>query len=271
MLDMRRAGIFALGVALAGCGLVDQLTETNGLTIRRFAAIPPEIVPGGSSTLSWNVEGADSVEIDNGIGSVKDKGTLRAEPRVSTTYTLRARGAASESATATVLVTVRPGASPSPTPTPSPSPTPSPTPTPTPSPSPSSTPTPSPSPSPSGSASCGTSAGPASGCSVTITRHERLNDSECLELNEVTVSQACPVAVNTTRSVSFRVTARTPWPALRWRRAATGSDLLNPSEGRIEAIGTTSVVLTEQVLDRSLTIEVLHRDALLLSFTLRNN
>ena len=70
---------------------------------------------GASATLSWEVEGADTVEIDNGIGTVTPKGTRQVTPAWTTSFNLVARSGSSP-ATATVQVRVVPGASPSPSP-----------------------------------------------------------------------------------------------------------------------------------------------------------
>jgi len=74
--------------------------------IGSFTAEPSSIERGRSSTLRWNVSGADSVAIDNGIGVVSASGTRAVSPSSSTTYTLTARsGGGSITATARVAVT----------------------------------------------------------------------------------------------------------------------------------------------------------------------
>ncbi|MBN8729152.1 MAG: OmpA family protein [Acidobacteria bacterium] len=70
-----------------------------------FSAEPSSIQRGQSSTLRWNVSGADSVSIDNGIGVVSASGTRSVSPSSSTTYTLTARSAGG-SVTSTARVTV---------------------------------------------------------------------------------------------------------------------------------------------------------------------
>ncbi len=75
-------------------------------TINSFTANPGAINSGGSSTLSWNVENADGVSIDNGIGSVnKSGGSVSVSPGSTTTYTLTATSSAG-SATAWATVNV---------------------------------------------------------------------------------------------------------------------------------------------------------------------
>lgn len=70
-----------------------------------FSASPGSISPGGSSTLSWDVSGADTVSLDQGIGSVPLSGSRAVSPGATTTYTLTATSTAgSATATAHVLV-----------------------------------------------------------------------------------------------------------------------------------------------------------------------
>jgi hypothetical protein len=270
---------FAVLAALfaARCGLVKEFTEPTALSIQKFVATPSDINSGAATTLTWEVAGADAVEIDNGIGTVTPKGTKQVQPQWTTSYNLIARAGSSQ-ATASVQVRVAPtSASPSPSPSvsPSPSPTPSPTPSPSPSPSPSVSPTPSPSPSVSPSASptpvsCGAPATGAGNCSVTIVRPTSLPDGECLELNAVTVNQSCPVGFNTSRSMTFDLTAHTARTGLRWRRSVTSSDILSPSEGTVSRNGGTSVLLSDLVLDSAVTIEIVDGSTVLLAFTLRH-
>ena len=73
--------------------------------IRNFSANPMEIPEGSSTTLSWNVEGADEVSISGGVGSVPAAGTRVVTPPQSTTYVLTARNRRGEvTATAGVIV-----------------------------------------------------------------------------------------------------------------------------------------------------------------------
>ncbi|MBN2371152.1 MAG: hypothetical protein JXO72_11770, partial [Vicinamibacteria bacterium] len=68
-------------------------------------ADPPAIDAGDSSTLSWEVTNAASVEIDQGIGDVSLSGTCSVRPANTTTYTLTAHGASGDS-TATTRIQV---------------------------------------------------------------------------------------------------------------------------------------------------------------------
>jgi hypothetical protein len=274
---------FAVAALVAGCGVVDRITDPPGLSINQFTATPTDIGPGGSAVLTWSIEGSESSEIDNGVGAVSDRGTRTVRPDRTTTYTLTAR-AGTSTAAASVRITVS-GTVPEPTPTPTSGPTatpvPSATPTPggtataTPTPSGTATATATPTPRPVATAtpapvSCGASASAASGCAVSISKPTILATGECIELNQVTVNQACPVGFGVTRAVSFTVTAHTSRTGLTWRRAGLTGDVLEPSTGAIASEGTTTVTLADTVLDSSVTIEVVQGTTVLLSFSLRH-
>ncbi|WP_166404887.1 LamG-like jellyroll fold domain-containing protein [Desulfonema ishimotonii] len=74
-----------------------------------FTADPSEITAGASSALSWNVADADTVTIDNGIGTVNTTGTQAVSPAETTTYILTATGPGGTH-TASATVTVNPPA-----------------------------------------------------------------------------------------------------------------------------------------------------------------
>jgi hypothetical protein len=281
---------FLLATIAPGCGVVDKITDPPGLSIRSFAATPAEIGAGGSAVLDWSIEGAESSDIDNGVGAVQLRGTRTVRPERTTVYTLTARAGTSTS-TATARVTVT-GSIPLPTPTPVPvvvtTPTPAaPTPTATPGASATATPTPASgatatptaapaataTPTPAGTAlpaTCGSSASAAGNCTVTISKPTALASGQCIELNLVTVNQDCPVGVNTVRSVRFDVSAHTTRTGLVWRRADGNSDVLSPGTGAISSNGTTSVLLTDTVLQNTVTFEIVDGGTVLLSFTLRH-
>lgn len=81
--------------------------------IRGFNAKPPSIAPGAKTTLAWQVEGADVVEIDNGVGAnLGAKGKVEVSPMTTTTYTLRALDNKGNSVTKTLTVTVKDPTSP---------------------------------------------------------------------------------------------------------------------------------------------------------------
>lgn len=86
-------------------------------TILAFSIEPSTIQPGQSATLRWNVSGATSINIDQGIGHVSPTDTWKVTPRDSTTYTLTATNQG-ELSTATATVTVTGAAPPPPSTTP---------------------------------------------------------------------------------------------------------------------------------------------------------
>jgi len=265
--------VLILAVVLAQCGVVHDLTEPGTLSIQKFAAAPPDIAVGSATTLSWDVTGADKVEIDNGIGTVDAKGTRQVRPEWTTSFNLVARAGTSQ-ATASVQVRVVPasGASPSPSPAASPSPSPSPSATPSPAPSPTASPSSSPPPMPVPTptpmpVSCGEVATLAGSCGLTVV-HDM--NQGCIELTAVSFDQSCPVAPATWRALHFKLTAHTTRTGLRWRRSATSSDVLSPSEGDVSSDGNTKVDLSDLALDRTVTIEVVAGSKVVLAFTLRH-
>jgi hypothetical protein len=73
--------------------------------IIEFSNNPSTINAGGTSTLLWNVTGATSVSIDQGIGQVAVAGTRVVSPTTSTIYTISATnstGTVTRSAVTTV-------------------------------------------------------------------------------------------------------------------------------------------------------------------------
>lgn len=81
--------------------------QSNSLTpdIVTFEASPDSIKAGESATLSWQVANATNVNIDQGVGTVTAKGTLKVSPKSTVTYTLTASNK-SGSTTTKVHVTV---------------------------------------------------------------------------------------------------------------------------------------------------------------------
>ncbi len=73
--------------------------------VASFTVAPSSITAGQSAILSWDVSGATSVAIDQGIGTVSVKGYQPLSPTVTTTYTITATNSAG-STTATSTVTV---------------------------------------------------------------------------------------------------------------------------------------------------------------------
>ncbi len=77
----------------------------HGPTVN-LSASPQSIAAGGSSTLSWISSGAETCEIDHGVGSVPLEGSTAVAPSQTTTYTITAvgpGGTSTASATVTVL------------------------------------------------------------------------------------------------------------------------------------------------------------------------
>ena len=101
----------ALAFVLAGSGCLGanehEATQFPPL-IRSFAANPTSLPSGGVTTLTWTVQGATSVAITPGIGTVTGN-AISVRPGATTTFTLTATSAGGTS-TATVTVTVAPPA-----------------------------------------------------------------------------------------------------------------------------------------------------------------
>lgn len=77
--------------------------------INSFTSAPPGIIRGSASLLSWNVSGAQTVFIDNGVGPVSPVDTKTVYPAATTVYTLTATNeAGSVTAVASVEVTITP-------------------------------------------------------------------------------------------------------------------------------------------------------------------
>jgi hypothetical protein len=62
----------------------------NPPLVYNFWADPSTFIKGGSTKLSWNVLGANSIRIDPSVGVVKTTGSVNVTPFSSTTYTLTA-------------------------------------------------------------------------------------------------------------------------------------------------------------------------------------
>jgi len=92
---------------MSSAGFTVQLTTGVPLPeINNFSAVPGDITAGQSLTLSWNVQGASSIDIKPDIGSVTAGGSRLVSPAADTTYTLTALnsgGSSSKSVSVTVL------------------------------------------------------------------------------------------------------------------------------------------------------------------------
>lgn len=69
-----------------------------------FEVNPATLSAGGYSTLTWNVVGATSVSMDQGIGQVPLTGSKLVNPQVTTTYTLTASNVGGTSSRSVTLV-----------------------------------------------------------------------------------------------------------------------------------------------------------------------
>jgi hypothetical protein len=83
-------------------------TPTPGTVpvIYYFTASPSNISAGASSSLSWSVSNATSLNIDHGIGTVGSSGSTLVYPATNTNYTLTAYNAAGASHQSTTIFVV---------------------------------------------------------------------------------------------------------------------------------------------------------------------
>jgi hypothetical protein len=98
-------------ILIPGC-ITFQTPASNPITpvvqpsaIGNFSSNPSTINSGGTSTLLWNVTGADTVSIDQGIGLVDAAGTRVVSPATSTVYTISATNS-SGTVTRSAVITV---------------------------------------------------------------------------------------------------------------------------------------------------------------------
>ncbi len=93
-----------LFVTFSGCTdmNVDEITQ---FSITKFEVKPTVIDEGETANLSWLVLSAQTVSIDNGIGTVSNTGTRVIQPSETTTYTLTASNK-TKSLTATTQIIV---------------------------------------------------------------------------------------------------------------------------------------------------------------------
>ncbi|CAM2008168.1 hypothetical protein [Acanthopleuribacter pedis] len=101
-------------IASNGGGSVSA-TVTIAVTTARipvvssFTVSPTEIVQGDNATLSWNVESAETIDIDQGIGRVSGQGSATVSPDADTVFTLLAQNEfGSVTATASLRVVTAP-------------------------------------------------------------------------------------------------------------------------------------------------------------------
>jgi hypothetical protein len=85
-------------IFLSGCN------EQKKPIIASFEVTPNEIELGKTAYISWNVSGATSVTIDNGIGVISLTGNRPITPTETTTYTLTAKSTSTVTATTSIIV-----------------------------------------------------------------------------------------------------------------------------------------------------------------------
>ncbi|MBN1375856.1 MAG: hypothetical protein JXA01_06850 [Dehalococcoidia bacterium] len=95
------------GIITASTQVIVGSSMPSGMpVINSFQASPASILKGASTALTWDVVGATSISIDQGIGAVNATGSKSVSPVVSTSYTLTASNAVgwvSQSITVNVL------------------------------------------------------------------------------------------------------------------------------------------------------------------------
>lgn len=95
--------------ALLACVLLGCSGSGGVPVITAFSAGSTTVDAGGTVELDWTVSGASSLAIDNGVGTVTGRSSLRVTPSQTTTYTLtasNAKGSVSAKTTITVKVTL---------------------------------------------------------------------------------------------------------------------------------------------------------------------
>jgi hypothetical protein len=98
--------LLALLLFISGCTLMPATTPQSAFLpkILEFDATPSVINQGEASYLRWSVSEANSVFIDNGIGSVALAGVMPVSPTSTTFYTLTARNLAGETSVRTQII-----------------------------------------------------------------------------------------------------------------------------------------------------------------------
>lgn len=86
----------AAAIVIIVVALIIFKPETKLPIIQNFNANPDTINERQSSTLEWNVSGADEVKIEPEIGNVDDSGSKIVKPSTTTTYKLIAKNKAGE-------------------------------------------------------------------------------------------------------------------------------------------------------------------------------
>jgi hypothetical protein len=98
------------------------------------------------------------------------------------------------------------------------------------------------------------------GCDVDFEYPAELPNGQCIELNTVTVDQACPVSNGASLSVGFALTAKTALQSLKWRVGPNEKDTVTPSQGAVDVNGKTSVLVSDTVGLDWVVFEVVDQD-----------
>src|SRR2546421_651425 len=104
--------LLTAGLLAAGCSKSDDTTSaTNGPTINSFTVTPSAINAGDSTVLKWDVSGATSITIDNGVGneSSNTDNQVTIFPGDTTTYTLTAKNSSGTSTAQAKVFVNNPG------------------------------------------------------------------------------------------------------------------------------------------------------------------
>jgi hypothetical protein len=98
--------LLLLLILIPGCSpSASVIPIENPSVIQEFSSNPSTIDSGGTSTLLWNVTGAKSVSIDQGIGQVAVAGTRAVSPATSTVYTISATNSTGTVVTRSAVIT----------------------------------------------------------------------------------------------------------------------------------------------------------------------
>jgi phospholipase C len=93
--------------ATNGTATATATATVNAPLAVTLKATPPNIAPGGQSTLTWASQGAASLSIDNGVGAENPpSGSVSVSPAADTTYTITATDGQGNTTTAAATVSI---------------------------------------------------------------------------------------------------------------------------------------------------------------------
>ncbi|HWX24542.1 MAG TPA: hypothetical protein VN083_05840 [Vicinamibacteria bacterium] len=99
-----------------------------------------------------------------------------------------------------------------------------------------------------------------------------LPETQCVQVNVVTVTPDCPVSGGAVRQITLGLTTSTNADTLLWRGASQSADVLNPPSGTIVGSGTSTVNIQDTVGDAVMKFEVVDSGGnVLLRLTLSNH